>query len=797
MIPQALKDYNNWVCWEIQIRDGKETKIPHSPHGGFAKADDPSTWGTFEQAQACFEQNEKLSGLGFVFGDNDPFCGIDLDKCRNPETGKIDAKAQTIIDDFASYTEISPSGKGVHIIIEGRKKGTKARKGKIEMYDTGRYFTMTGDVVDNQTTIEHRQEALDKLYDDLFTTPKSEPAQPQMGSLSDGTLIEKAKNARNGTKFSALWEGDIADYDSPSEADLALCSLLAFWTGGDYDAIDRLFRQSELVREKWTEREDYRASTIEKALSASHQFFENVTSSHSGETGAKGKRARSKDVSLKEQIARIRRRKKVKPFDIKQLVSELIIKDMNAHGQFYQTNEDVCYYFDEEQKRLAHIGDDRRFGTFIEDVYGINASEQEYKFLIASMITETLRRGELTTVHQFAFYDKDANKLYVYDNDNSLYRLDGKEIKRVSNGADGVLFLGDGLCEPFEYVDIGDQEFLRPLVTTPINFSSGDGVTLNKEEQEWLFALDIYTKFFETLMPTKPIVAFIGPKGSGKTMAQRLIMKVLFGSNFDVTSITKEDDFDAAVTANYIVAFDNVDGKIDWLNDKLAHTATGKMIQKRELYTTNRNIRYFPKCFLMVNARSPRFKREDVTDRLLLFRTEPILALRSEAEIIGEVMDKRNEIWSDLLNNLNIIVKELATDSRAFTTTFRMADWAKLAWQITQTNNDDEYMARLLSKMDQAQSEFLLADNPIFLCLDAWLAKQENVGREVTSGILFNDFQIVAKQERISFTYKSATSFGRRLRNIIDDLREFFDVKAEKHNHQWAYIFRPAGRTGT
>ncbi len=793
MIPQVMKEYNNWVCWGIQIRDGKETKIPYSPHGGLAKADEKSTWGTFEQAQAYQANHENLSGLGFVFSDADDFCGIDLDDCRKHETGKIDTEAQTIIDDFASYTEISPSGKGVHIIIEGRKKGTKARKGKIEMYDTGRYFTMTGDVVDNQTTIEHRQEALDKLYDDLFTTPKSEPAQPQMGSLSDGTLIEKAKNARNGTKFSALWEGDIADYDSPSEADLALCSLLAFWTGGDYDAIDRLFRQSELVREKWTEREDYRASTIEKALSASHQFFENVTSSHSGETGAKGKRARSKDVSLKEQIARIRRRKKVKPFDIKQLVSELIIKDMNAHGQFYQTNEDVCYYFDEEQKRLAHIGDDRRFGTFIEDVYGINASEQEYKFLIASMITETLRRGELTTVHQFAFYDKDTKQLYAYDNDDGIYKMDGKEIKRVDNGADGVLFLGDELCEKFEYMDIGDEQFLDPLIIDPINFSSGEGVNLNKKEQAWLFMIDIYTKFFEPLLPTKPIVAFIGPKGSGKTMAQRILLKVLFGSGFNVTSITKEDDFDAAVTANYIVAFDNVDGEIDWLNDKLAHTATGKMMQKRELYTTNRNIRFFPKCFLMLNARSPRFKREDVTDRLLLFRTEEIDRKRSEGEMIDEVMDKRNEIWSELLNVLNIIVKELATDSSDFTTAFRMADWAKIAWQIAKVPGYEKTFLDLLDKMDRAQSEFLLEDDPIFLCLDAWLTTKENVGREVMSSTLFNEFQIIAQAERFSFDYKNATSLGIHLRNIIEDLREFFDVGAEKYRNRWTYTFQHKG----
>jgi len=498
-------------------------------------------------------------------------------------------------------------------------------------------------------------------------------------------------------------------------------------------------------------------------------------------------------ADLKAQIAKIRRRKKAKAFDIKHAVSELIINDMKERGKFYQTNEDVCYYFDEEQKRLSRIGDDRRFGAQIEDVYGINPSEQEYQFLIEAIITETLKRGDLTIIQKFAFYDTDANRLYVYDNNNGIYRLDGKEIKLVSNGFESVLFLSDPLCEPFEYVDTGSQKFLRPKLITPINFSSGDGVNLDKEEQQWLFVIDIYTKFFETLMPTKPIVAFIGPKGSGKTMAQRLIMKVLFGKNFDVTSITKEDDFDAAVTANYIVAFDNVDGEIDWLNDKLAHTATGKMIQKRELYTTNRNIRYFPKCFLMVNARSPRFKREDVTDRLLLFRTEPIEEKRSEAEIIGEVMDKRNEIWSDLLNNLNIIVKELATEKSDFTTAFRMADWAKLGWQITRKFSDEKTFVDLLSKMDKAQSEFLLEDNPIFLCLSAWLAAKENVGREVTSSTLYNDFQIIAVTLGISFTYKNTKSFGIRLRNIIEDLRSFFDVKAEKYKNRWMYVFRHKG----
>jgi len=148
-------------------------------------------------------------------------------------------------------------------------------------------------------------------------------------------LIEKAKNAKNGATFTALWSGDTSFYASQSEADLALCSLLAFWTGGDYDHVDRLFRQSGLYREKW-EREDYRSQTIHKALSNTTEFYESKnsgqvlvspkpysfaegvgndkmtakpTSFSHAKTNNKGKRTKRKDSSLKAQIAKIRPRK--------------------------------------------------------------------------------------------------------------------------------------------------------------------------------------------------------------------------------------------------------------------------------------------------------------------------------------------------------------------------------------------------------------------------------------------------------------------------------------------------------
>lgn len=816
LLPDELKALTQWCCWRTEIRESKPTKVPtDAKTGQLAESDNPDTWSTFECAVSYYDNHkDKVNGIGFFFSENDPYTGIDLDKCI--VNGSLTEKAQAILKKFSSYTEKSVSGSGVHIIIRGVKPGDKCRANvqswcnHVEIYDKLRYFVMTGNVLAGYHTIKSRQKELTEFYNELFPPKMSKDPQKQQGhrpepnlNLSDQELINQAIKAKDGAKFTALWEGDITGYDSQSEADLALCCLLAFWTGGDRERIDRLFRQSGLYRDKW-DREDYAERTVNAALECITSFYEpkvkeEVKAKQKGKamnTGGGEKRENSKESALKEKIAAIRRRKKKKAFEIKQEVSKLIIDDMNKRGRFYQTKEQLCYFFDEEKKELYPIGDDRALGAQIEETYGINPSEQEYSFLIEAMITETLIRGEQTEVHQFAFYEPHTNILYVYNNDNGIYRLDGQKVQLYNNGTDGVLFLGDPLCEPFEYVDIGDKKFLEPLIVYPLNFSQGDGVNLNRLEQQWLFTIDIHTKFFETLLPTKPIVAFIGPKGSGKTMAQRILLKVLFGSGFDVTPVAKEDDFDAAITHNYIVCFDNVDGQIDWLNDKLAHTATGKMIQKRELYTTNRNIRFFPKCFLMLNARNPRFKRDDVTDRLLLFRTEPIKDLRSEAEIISEVMSKRNEIWSDLLKTLNEIVKNFALAHSGFTTPFRMADWAFLAWRMVKPFGYEEELLNLLSKMESAQSEFLLEDDPIFLCLDAWLAKPENVGREVTAGTLYNEFQIQKETLSISFPYKNTRSFGIHLRNILSDLGEFFNVIAERRNKQWTYAFQRKCESG-
>jgi len=283
-IPQELKDRPNWVAY-------RPDKTPVNPKtGGNAKADDPATWGAFNQAVECYEarKGNGVAGIGYEFSANDPYAGVDLDKCRNPRTGEIEPWARAIIDRLKSYTEVSPSGCGVHILVAAKLPPRGNRKGQIEMYDSGRYFTMTGHhLKGTPTTIEDRQDELTALHTEIFGQDKKEapkgPGPSPAYDLADSELIERARAARNGDKFDRLMSGDTSGHLSASEADLALCSILSFWTQ-DHSQIDRIFRTSGLYRnpgreKKWdraTAGSTYGAKTIEKVLS---QTTENNTNS--------------------------------------------------------------------------------------------------------------------------------------------------------------------------------------------------------------------------------------------------------------------------------------------------------------------------------------------------------------------------------------------------------------------------------------------------------------------------------------------------------------------------------------
>lgn len=205
-----------------------------------------------------------------------PYFGIDLDHCLD-NLDFVDEFVETL----QSYTEISRSGTGIHIICKGKLPDGSRRKGGVEMYSEGRYFICTGNVYNPMyTSVKECTESVKVLHSKYLptSTPKAEIRRQAVVDLDDADIIDKARSCRSGSLFSILYAGQWEGlYSSQSEADLALCNMLAFWTGRNETQMDRIFRSSGLMRKKWDTRRGsntYGNMTISKACAACYEVYE-------------------------------------------------------------------------------------------------------------------------------------------------------------------------------------------------------------------------------------------------------------------------------------------------------------------------------------------------------------------------------------------------------------------------------------------------------------------------------------------------------------------------------------------
>lgn len=296
-IPQELKDLPQWVVWRYEDKpNGEATKVPYyvAPGGERirrASSTDRETWMTFSEALTGKEV-ARMAGVGFVFTAEDPYIGVDLDDCydetRSPIPGpeRLDPSEEAWVQAMSSYTEVSPSNTGVKVIVRGKLPADLDRHswGGNGVYDRGRFFTVTGNVLSrNYSRIAPLPgDVLNGLLARWFPPVVTREWDEAEERLTDTEVIRVATRATNGEKFVDLWYGDWQEwFPSQSDADAGLIALLAFYTGPCPEQLDRLFRQSALMRDKWDERrgdgETYGSKTIYKVLSLMQEYADMTT----------------------------------------------------------------------------------------------------------------------------------------------------------------------------------------------------------------------------------------------------------------------------------------------------------------------------------------------------------------------------------------------------------------------------------------------------------------------------------------------------------------------------------------
>lgn len=281
-LPERLKRDGRFCLWKYEERNGRMTKVPYQVNGSRANSADPDTFSDFRMVVYALDGYD---GIGM--GAFDQFCMIDIDHCIFG--GKLTQLAEDVVKKMDSYTEISPSGTGIRIVCKASSLS----------YDTGRYYihnqklgleiyaacvtkkfcTLTGNAIRN-CDVEERSLQLQEILEMYMLRPvpkKRHSLQEVPGSyLSDDSVIRLASASRQGEKFKSLWHGKIPEGKSHSDADMALASILAFWCGGDVEQMDRLFRQSGLMRSKWDRVQSgstYGALTLEKAVAQALDFY--------------------------------------------------------------------------------------------------------------------------------------------------------------------------------------------------------------------------------------------------------------------------------------------------------------------------------------------------------------------------------------------------------------------------------------------------------------------------------------------------------------------------------------------
>ncbi len=526
-IPASLKTLPQWVCWRLEEVNGRKTKVPYAPKaGGKASSTDPATWSSFEDATTAFEHGG-YAGVGFVFAANE-IVGVDLDHCL--KDGVLHPDAEHIVKTLNSFTEVSPSGDGLHVILLGKKPTASCAKpdmpwgGECAIYEKSRFFVVTGQVYGGYPgDLQRRQTELEAICTRLWPaktavkeqagaqnpTSPSPPAQTMPSSFTDDAILDLAKKSKSAAKFEELWGGNwngpLARCMSHSEADLKLCCYFAFYTK-DAAQIDRLFRRSGLMREKWDEGRSggtYGSVTIEKALAR-------VTEQYRG-NGAKSRKVASGVAApgsdeASQLLARGR-----------SFVDELraapdVAKLAAAIPEFLWRLPDI--YLDELKPKLAEILNGAfKVSTFDRAIKAERGTRKQQGKADASAKHTEAAAGKpcLRNYNVFQGVDSEGNikefirTISITDIGKTLLGHTGDWPRRV----EALLFSDEG--GTVRYLEARDDLFAWTMQRLPVFWTGGqdvDGQTL-VSKAEFMSHLQATTTQYVAVenMPHEPVIA--------------------------------------------------------------------------------------------------------------------------------------------------------------------------------------------------------------------------------------------------------------------------------------------------
>jgi primase-polymerase (primpol)-like protein len=668
LAPTDLCDLNQWVLWRYEWKEGKDgkpgkwDKPPYTSQGRHASATNPGTWISFKEAKTAYQRGQELpadnkkhfDGIGFVptkdvSTELHPTL-IDLDKCRDPDTGEIEAWAKEELDLINSYSEVSPSATGIRIVTRARalpEDGKGRKKGPVEIYQTAHYLTITGHRLEQfPRTVEERVDEVDCFYRRHFHETNGKGKKPgdqrssERTNLTDDDIITLATKAANGDKFMRLMDGDISGYKSESEADEALCCIIAFYTR-DEAQIEQIWGQSGLARRDKFQREDYRQRTIENALKTVKEQYKG--------TGFEAKKRKNKG-NAKRSIA-----------------TRLVELAKESGSELWHTPDGepfISFTIEDHRENypLRNKAVRRWLGKLIYEAEGKAANAQALQDATNILEAEAVYKGHEYDVHVRVGEYGDAIYIDLCDNKWRAIEINASGWKITEHPP--IRFMrSKGMLALPDPVGGGSLEDLKHLLN--IN-----------DERTWILIKAILVG---ALLPSAPcpVVIFGGEQGSSKSTTQRII-KDLIDPNEAPLRLPPKDERDLMIAAknSWIVSFDNLSGIRNDLSDALCVLCTGGAFSTRELYTDTEETLLSVRRPVFLNGIDSIPSRHDLLDRAIIIILPRMKEgqRRTEKEIMAEFDRIRPGVLGALCSAVSIGLKNLPTT--IIQNMPRMADFA-------------------------------------------------------------------------------------------------------------------------
>lgn len=745
-LPAELRELRRWVLWRTEEREGKPTKVPVRADNGFhAKANNQATWTTFEKAKEAFEKGTgRAEGVGFVFSRASDVTGIDLDHCLDP-SGEIDPWAKAYTDRLNSYTEISPSGTGLHVFViapdgipktgaDGGRKEEFEGDGyqpdaAIEMYSNKRFFTMTGNRLDQYpATMEHRQDEVTGVYSEVFgpvepdahqTTRKAQDeAQDKptgevrkstttpTGNLPDEVVIARMLGSAKASEIEKLLAGDTTAYGGDdSAADLALCNHLAFWCRKDRQQIDRLFRQSKLMRPKWDEKRGsttYGERTIDEAIRGTTEVYQ---PERTEDTAAETKKPEKSKKGRPSTITRIA-----------WLLADQFSQDPDNQLVISPTDKAYLWMSVGDHRQLFDL-DSKEFRAWLSGLY----SDRHQRAVLSSSAVRDNRDAIVSMLARIKPPQKIDLKIKTAMLDGEIfYDLGDEEWRcvRMSHTA-GVEVVPAPLG--LRRTKAQGTQAMPDLTATPADMDRLTAMMRITDEDDQLL---IKAWICAGIVPDipHPIMWMTGGQGSGKSMRAAMIKSILDPSVLRQTSLPDSRKDLGVLLANcHCLVLDNIDQPFtNWQVEMLCQSVTGGAAVARELFTDgDLAINVFSKGALVFTSIGVVSNAPDLLDRAILLPVPDLTEddRRTETAMWAEYEASRPKalggVFKSIQQAMTILPSVAAEFERGEWPQQRMADfvvWGEALARAAWGKEPGEFLEAYRRRISQMAREIVAGD---------------------------------------------------------------------------------------